>query len=77
MSRGLFRASCACLVAVAALGTAACVPQDKGSAKEVGDARSADPVPTPPKFPDTGPVPASTMADKNRCYAIYWSQVGE
>jgi hypothetical protein len=50
-------------VAVAALGTAACVPQDKGSAKEVGDARSADPVPTPPKFPDTGPVPAELLVE--------------
>jgi hypothetical protein len=61
VSRGLFRALCACLVAVAALGAVACVPQDKGAAREVADARSADPVPTPPKFPDTGPVPPELL----------------
>jgi hypothetical protein len=47
---------CACLLAASVLGASACIPQDRGSANEVGDGKSAEPVAAPPRFPDTGPV---------------------
>ena len=63
MSRPSLRAISAVLCGLLLLGAAtSCLPQDRGSAKEVDDHRAAAPA-GPPRFPDTGPVPAELLVE--------------
>lgn len=50
----------AALCALLLVGAAACLPQDRGKAKEVQDGEDIAPS-APPRFPETGPVPAALL----------------